>query len=204
MPNQLIEELPGIGHNRAPLGEEIAELLAPLRLRQQELLRTAATVERINNPRDAGSVADLIKLIREHEREIDRIREEMKHPYLQACRLIEREFSAVTHPLALARGSGEAGLNGRLARWRRQQPHETPRAMHTDMAIVRDERSLEFRITDLNALVGWLAQGEWRGALEQAARTILGRYLRALGIEVAQNAQVPGVKIQLVKRQRVL
>ncbi|HEX5320604.1 MAG TPA: hypothetical protein VFW46_15680, partial [Stellaceae bacterium] len=124
----LIEPRAGIGHNMPPLADVVAEEIAAERRRADELVQAAAD-SRIENDDDAGKVATLIRMMRDHEKALDRAREERKRPFLESGRIVDAVFGAVLRPLVVARGGadGRGGLGGMLTAWERKREDETRR-----------------------------------------------------------------------------
>jgi hypothetical protein len=122
--NQLLEERrPGIGDNLGPsLDDEIAATLAPFIGEQADLLAVAGEAV-IIDAASATKCTELVALMRAFERRVDAIRDEMKAPYLAACRQIDASFGAVIRSVALARSGedGRGGILGMLTRFAREQ-----------------------------------------------------------------------------------
>lgn len=187
----------GIGDNKPPLSELLAEELATDKARAEELL-TAAREARIESAADAGKVADLLVLLHEHERAVDRARDDRKRPHLTDCRVIDAAFGAIIAPLARAR-TGPGSLSEMLTEWRSEHG-ETPLA--TSIAAVGSRREIKFCIEDIPATLGWLIQHRG-GEITQAARTIIGTHLRSLGVDAASDADIPGVSVTIQTRTQV-
>jgi hypothetical protein len=200
--NQLLDEIiPGLGHNRPPLGEQIAEALLPLCQRQAEILASAGAA-RIENDVDAQAATDLVVIMRTFERDIDAVKDEIKAPYLAACRLIENNFGAVKQPVTAARVGGVLKL---LDGWRRHKEAE-PRAagsmdpIRSDLGTVGTRRNIVFKILDLRLLIGWMLRGDLRTPLEQAASTLVDRHLRSLGVKAVEQGgagRIPGLDVRI-------
>jgi len=105
------------GHNSAgiPLAELLADEIASDKARADEMI-ASATAAKIATHDDAGKVATLVGLIRNHERKLDQDREAKKRPYLDGGRTVDNAYSAVIRPLAQIRET----LTGMLTRWQRQ------------------------------------------------------------------------------------
>lgn len=185
------------GHNSAaaPLIEVLDEELEPARRRAADLLG-AARDAKIADDTDAGKVADLIALIRDHERGVGRVREARKQPFLADCRVIDRAFGSILEPLARARTDT---LSPMLDEWRREH---ADKPIATAVASVGSRREISFCIEDLPAAVGWLLQSR-PGEIAQAARTIIGAALRSRGVNAAPEASIPGVRVEIVTRTQV-
>lgn len=194
-----INQLVGRGHNSAsaPLAEVLSEELAADRARADELL-VSASAARITNDAEAGKVADLIVLIREHERTVDRRRDIRKRPFLADCRIIDATFGTITGPLARAR-TGPGSLSEMLAAW--QQEHGGA-PLATSIAAVGSRREITFVIEDLPAVIDWLLENRG-GEIAQAARTILGSALRSFGVNGAPHLEIPGVTVSVVNKTQV-
>lgn len=192
-----VNTLAGRGHNSgtAPLAEVLAEELDGDKARADELIEAASTAQ-IKTSGDAAAVTDLIALIRDHERAIDRAREVRKRPFLYRCRVIDTVFGGVTGPLARARLDT---LSPMLTEW--QKAH-ADKPIATSIASVGSRREITFCIEDLPAAVGWLMR-ERPGEMAQAARTILGTVLRSIGVDMAADTNIPGVRVEVVTKAQV-
>lgn len=196
--NTLADRVPGIGHNNPPLVEQLAEEMAIVRARAEELLEVAREAQ-ITNDDEAGKVATLIALIRDHETSVDRARRDRKQPFLDASRIIDATYGAVIRPLCLARSgeNGKGGLSGILTAWQQQCDQEgSGDPVRSQVASVGKKREVEFEITDLGKALRWLAKNR-TGEIGQAARTIIGTHIRSMGVEAAPSANIPGVNIKI-------
>jgi len=51
-------------------------------------------------------------------------------------------------------------------------------------------------VTDIRKLLGWMIKQPMKGNIEQAVRTIMGAYLRQLGVDaVARGIEIPGLSV---------
>lgn len=193
--NTLVER--GVGDNSAavPLAEVLAEELSVDKARADELLASAAQA-RIESAADAGKVADLIALIRDAEKALDRDRDVRKRPLLRDQRIIDAAYGAVIGPLARARTDVLVPM---LTAW--QQEHDGA-APPTLIAAVGSRRQITFCIEDLPAVVGWLLENR-PGDIAQAARTIIGAALRSYGVDAAGIINIPGVSISIAVKTQV-
>jgi hypothetical protein len=108
--NQLVDDARfGIGGNQPPLDEYLPELLAPFRTRQAQMIEVAKSA-RIIDRESAEKVVDLDVLIKGLAAELETQREQLKRPYLDACKLIDGQFGALTQPLGVARNSARLML----------------------------------------------------------------------------------------------
>lgn len=191
----------GIGDNSAavPLSEILAEELAASRARADALL-AAAKSARIEIPSDAGKVADLIALIRDTEREIDRAREGRRQPYAEQLRIVDAAFGALLGPLSRAR-TGPGSLTEMLDAWQREH---SDAAVPASVASIGQRRAIEFVIEDFPAVLAWLLETH-PGAIAQSVRTILGTVVRAFGVDAVErgDAVIPGVSITLARKTQV-
>ncbi len=187
----------GIGDNKPPLHEVLDEELADDRARADELL-AAARAARIESAADAGKVADLIVMIRDQEKSLDRDRDVYKRPLLRDQRTIEAAYGAVIGPLARARTDVLAPM---LTEWQTQHDDEP---LATSLAAVGSRRSAEWVVEDLPAVLGWLLI-ERPGQMAQAARTILGAVIREAGVDAVERGevQIPGVSITVGTKVQV-
>lgn len=202
LPVNILAGRPEPGHNRPPLEELLAEELTPLRERAHDLL-DAAGHARIETPADAGAVADLIVLLREHERIIDRARAERKKPLLADCRKIDAAFGALIAPMARARlgDQDSIGLVETLGRW---QAANGDAPVHAQVASISRRRELSFVIEDIPAALGWLLDNR-PGELLQAMRTIIGTAIRAAGVDAIERGEItiPGVALSIAAKAHI-
>lgn len=72
-----------------------------------------------------------------------------------------------------------------------------PEPIRSTLGQVTRRREITFKITDVRKALGWIIrQAGGASAAEQFARTWLGGYLRALGVEtVAGGVEIPGAEI---------
>lgn len=192
-----------IGDNsaRVPLTEVLAEELAADMARAEELLAAAAEA-RITSDAEAAKVADLIVLIRDHERGLDRKHHQRKQQIVRDGRAIDAAFAAIVNPLLRARigDGGKYGLNAMLSAWRETRGWDAPLA--TSIAAIGYRREISFVIDDLPAALDWLLKNR-SNEIAQAARTIIGAALRSIGVDAAAEADIPGVTITITKRTQV-
>lgn len=82
-----------------------------------------------------------------------------------------------------------------------------PEPIRSHLGQVGQRREIGFSLTDLAAAVRWMAgkQNPLRSHLEQAARTILGKHLRSLGVDAIESGgiQIPGVKTFIATQAQV-
>lgn len=259
--NQLVAEAtPGIGHNRGPLAEYLQEELAPFRSRQNEMIEVAKTA-RIIDQESAEKLVDLDRLIKGLADELEAQREQMKRPYLDACRLIDREFGVITQPLAVARkgardmltswrraeeeraeaerrrleserrqaeaeaeaarraaeekrAKGSASIADELEAMRateqarrleRQAAASAPEPLRSHLGTVGTRREIDFKVIDLRKLLGWMLKTPGiAGQIEQAARTIVGKYLRGLGVAaIDRGIDIPGLEVRIERQAQI-
>jgi hypothetical protein len=194
-----VNTLAGRGHNSAavPLAEVLSEELALDKARADELLASAGQA-RIESAADAGKVADLIALIRDAEKALDRDRDVRKRPLLHEQRVIEAAFGAVIGPLARAR---TGVLVPMLTAW--QQEHDGA-PLPTSIAAVGSRRKPEWVIESLPAVIDWLLNNR-PGPLSQAIRTIVGAEVTHAGVDAVERGEVviPGVSISIAVKTQV-
>lgn len=184
----------GIGDNRPPLAEVLAEEQHIYRERADELLASAKSAQ-ITNETEAGKVADLIALLRAWERTIEKARDERKEPYKTAVRTVDTSYGSIVRPLASARES----LSNMLTAWQ-QENGAIP--LTASIAGVGTRREIAFCIDDLPSAIGWLLQNR-PGEIAQAARTIIGATLRSIGVGHAAEAAIPGVVVTIQSKTQV-
>lgn len=95
-----------IGHNSGSIAdmavEELSALIEP-RLERIDKLTISASRAFAADADSAGKCADMIKIIRAEENEIDKHREQVKRPYLDATRAIDGEAKKTMDRLSRAR-----------------------------------------------------------------------------------------------------
>lgn len=116
---------PGIGHNAPPLDEQLADEMVEAIARAEALIE-AAKSSQIAGDDDAAKVATLVKMMRDHERDLKLAHDTRKQPFLDAGRTIDAAYNAHTGPLAAAR----AALGKMLDAWedRRRREADAERA----------------------------------------------------------------------------
>lgn len=72
-----------------------------------------------------------------------------------------------------------------------------PIPIRSHLGQVSRRREFRFEITDLGATIAWLiTQPGHKNNVEQSVRTIVGSYLRSLGVDaVARGVEIPGIEI---------
>jgi hypothetical protein len=259
--NQLVDDARfGIGGNNPPLDEYLPELLAPYAARQVQMIEVAKTA-RVIDRESAEKVVDLDVMLKGLAAELETQREQLKRPYLEACRLIDREFGGLTGPLGVARNSARlmltswnraeeeraeavrqrleaerrhaeaeaeaarraaeqkraAGSNSVAAELEAMQAEEqarrlerqaaaiTPEPLRSHLGAVGTRREIDFKVIDLRKLLGWTLKTPGLAAqIEQAARTIVGKYLRGLGVAaIDQGIAIPGLEVRIEKQAQV-
>lgn len=106
---------------------------------------------------------------------------------------------------AQASGKGSTGdlLNAQLVVLKAQEEAAAaarraeairPEPVRAQLGSLGSQRSIAFDITDTRKLVAWMVKQPMKGNLEQALRTIMGSYLRQLGVDsVARGVEIPGL-----------
>ena len=144
---------------------------------------------------------------REEEARIERERIDAERRRREA----EAEAARVAAEEARAKGSGsvaaelealhkaeEAEALARQAETIRPEPIRSP------LGAVSSRREIAFEITDLRKLLSWMLKQPMKGGVEQAARTIMGNYLRQLGVEtIARGIDIPGLSARVESRAQV-
>jgi hypothetical protein len=261
----LLEATPGIGHNQPPLTERITAELAPFQERATQMLAIAETAVIIDEV-SASKVTDLVKLMRGLEEDVDKARDAMMRPFLEATRTINQHFNALKTRVGSVRfgDDGRGGLMGMLTVYERKREAEAqaerdrlqaeqrareaeaeaarraaeekrqagagsvkdelealqaeeaadrlkrqadavrPEPIRSHLGTVGRRREIEFTITDLRKALGWVLRGTLKAQIEQAARTIIGKHLRSLGVEaVDRGVEIPGVSVTVEKVAQV-
>lgn len=263
--NQLLDETaPGLGHNRPPLSERLAEEVAPLAGRMQELAAVADTAVIIDEPSCAKTV-DLIRLCQAHLDAVKRQHAEDAAPYKEALEQIDNAFRPLERSLTAIIGpTAREGLRGAVTvfeRKRAEQAEEEQRRIRAEQrqrdaeaeaarkaleekkaggsASVADElavlqaedaaarlgqraeairpapvranlgtvgsaRQIVFTITDIRKAVAWMLRSGMRNQLEEAVRGLIGRQLRALGVNTVEHGvDIPGVEARIERVAQV-
>lgn len=97
-----IETRPGIGHNRALVPEldpDIDEIMRPLKARADELHAAEARVPTALDAATVGKAADFVKQIGAAAKGTEDARAKTKQPFLDAGKMIDATFKAVSDPL---------------------------------------------------------------------------------------------------------
>ena len=142
----------------------------------------------------------------EHRREAEAQAE--RERYEAEARRLDEEAEAARRRAdgSLARNGGAAG-RGSGGACRAPGGGDPARADPQPFGAVGQRREIGFSLTDLAAAVRWMAgkQNPLRSHLEQAARTILGKHLRSLGVDAVESGgiQIPGVKTFIATQAQV-
>jgi len=103
--------------------------------------------------------------------------------------------STVKQDLAALAAEDEAAALERQARATRPAP------IRGQLGQVAMTRSITFKITDLPLLLRWMLKQPLKASLEQSCRTIMGTYLRGLGVDaVERGVAIPGVEAGIEKQ----
>jgi len=84
----------------------------------------------------------------------------------------------------------------------RQAETVRPQAIRTAAGSVAMRREITFKLTDEKKAIAWLYKNR-RSEIIQAARTIIGAHLRSMGVDAAQNADIPGVTVTIESKATV-
>ena len=83
----------------------------------------------------------------------------------------------------------------------RQAAAIRPAPIRGQLGQVTMTRTITFQITDLPALLRWMLKQPLKAGLAQAARTIMGTYLRGLGVDaIGRGVTIPGVEAGIEKQ----
>lgn len=125
-----------------------------------------------------------------------RLRQEQHRREAEAAEAAKKAEEAAT----AGRGRVSAELDAAKAREAAEQAQRRadavrPEPLRSHLGAVSRRRDIKFDITDLGAAVAWLIdQPGHRNNVEQAVRTMVGSYLRSLGIDaVAKGVVIPGI-----------
>lgn len=145
MTNALLDT-PGIGHNLPPLGEQLAEEIAPLATRAQQLLDVAGTAAIVDDE-SAKKVIDLAGLLDALRRELDEAREERGSPFLEAVRTVNGAYNPLIEQLETCRvgpmgtdRKRRGGLRGMLQTFKEKREAEAEAARQ---ALLAEQRQRE-------------------------------------------------------------
>lgn len=130
-----------------------------------------------------------------------RLRQEQKQREAEAAEAQRRAEEA-------ARGGQPGQVNAKLEAARAREAADQaqlraeavrPTPIRSHLGQVQRRREILFEVHDLGALIAWLiSQPGLRGNVEQACRTIVGSYLRALGTDtVGRGVEIPGVAVRV-------
>lgn len=99
-----------------------------------------------------------------------------------------RKSQSVGDAITSLKAQEEAAAAARRAEAIRPEP------VRAQLGSLGERRQIAFDITDLRKLLGWMLKQPMKGNVEQAARTIMGAYLRQLGVDsVAKGVEIPGL-----------
>jgi hypothetical protein len=118
------------------------------------------------------------------------------------------EAAAAAHRAAEeAAAAGRSGIGDELAAMKAQEEADAaarraaairPEPVRAQLGSLGSQRSIVFDITDTRKLVAWIVKQPMKGNLDQALRTIMGSYLRQLGVDaVARGVEIPGLSARV-------
>lgn len=193
---------PGIGHNKPPLEAMIAEEIEPLRAKQADFLKVTESAA-IVDEESAKKFTDLIAQMRDFERDADTAREKRIRPYLDAQRLINREYNPVIQAVATARAAVTAALTTyddrrkAAAAEAERKAQEEERRREEEAAAARrraDEAAAAGKSSVADNLAALKAEEEAERAAKRAdavrpppIRSALGQVTRRREIQIALN-----------------
>jgi hypothetical protein len=195
-----------IGGNQPPLEAQLDELLEPLKKRQGELVGSALAV-RIIDQESARKAMDLDRMMKTLSDDLKRVRETVKRPWLEGCRLVDRRVNAYADPLQREHGKVRQAIDAyrRMLEEQAKGEPEPPPPLRSDLGTLGTQRRKTLTITDLRKLLGWmLKQKGMLAGIEEAARVIMFRYLRGLSLEaVERGLEIPGAEVTVEKMTAV-
>lgn len=156
---------------------------------------------------DGRRVKGLRGMLTEYENRRRREAEEARQRLLAEQRQREREAEEARQAAERAEAAGRTSVVGQMAAAERR--HEAVdlgrRAeavfappIRTQASSIGTRREIGFEITDLPKLLAWALTQPLRHNVEQAARTIVGSYLRGLGVEAcARGVEIPGLTVEV-------
>lgn len=125
----------------------------------------------------------------------------------------EEEAEAAHRAAEEAKTKGAGSVAAELEAIRRAEEAEAlarqaetirPDPIRTALGSVNTRREIAFEVTDIRKLLGWMLKQPMKGQVEQAARTIMGAYLKSLGVEaVARGVEIPGLSARVESRAQV-
>lgn len=162
---------PGMGHNKPPIAELLAEETRPLKARLDELVETAGLME-ITDDDSAGRATALVKMIKDHAADIEKARKARKEPNIQEGRAIDGHFGAMVvaligdNPKQLGGAAGPLATKIDALRRKREAEAAAERARLEEEA--RQEREKARKAEEARQA----AEAEQRRVSEEAARKI--------------------------------
>lgn len=190
-------------YNMPPLDELIHEELAPFVERAERALAVAAT-SRIIDDVSAAKVTDLIKQLHDIETDVDAARDKRKRPYLEAGRLIDRQYGGLKRRVDIARQGedGRGGLRAMITRYddqrqakieaerQRQREEQRRREAQAEAARRRAEEAQAAGENSVAAQLEALKAQEEADLAARRAEAIRAEPIRAQLGQVARRREV--------------
>lgn len=264
--NQLLDEAGSFprDHNLPPLKERLAEEVAPLAARMQELAAVAGTAV-IRDEASCAKTVDLIRLGQAHLDAVKRRHAEEAAPYKEALEQIDNAFRPIERSLTAIIGpTAREGLRGAVTVFERKRQEEAeaekqrihaeqamreaeaeaarraleerkaggsagvadelavlqaedaaarlgqraeairPAPVRANLGTVGTARQIAFTVVDIRKALAWILRSTLKGQLEEAVRGIVGRHLRALGVNAVEHGvDLPGVDARIERVAQV-
>jgi hypothetical protein len=128
---------------------------------------------------------------RQQEEEAERARQAAEAARAQGSGSVSAELAAI-------RAQEEADRLGRQAATVRPEP------IRAALGTATMRREIAFDVVDIRKLLGWMLKQPLKGQVEQAARTIMGGYLKNLGVDaIDRGIAIPGIEARIEKRAQV-
>lgn len=177
-----------IGHNQPTLRDELAARHEDLLKRRDELLAAAERAPlAVEDEETAGKVQDFIKQIAACHKNAEAARVAEKEPHLDAGRMVDGYFKAVTEPLAKAKKA----IEDRLTVYLRKKADAERRAREEAERLAREEAQRKAREA-AEAAAKLSAETDLAGAIEaeEAAKQAEANAVKAASDADAKSAEL--------------
>ena len=120
----------------------------------------------------------------------------------EARRIAETKRAADEGTVGADLAAAAAEDAAETARVRAEAIRPTP--VRAQLGQVNSRREITFKITNLRILLGWMIKQPLKNGVEQAARTIMGGYLRQLGVDaVEKGIEIPGLEASITREAAI-
>ncbi len=145
-----------LGHNAPPLAEALPLETEDLRARADRLLE-ASKKAAITDADTAKQAVELVKMIGEHVKEVEKARTTRKAPVLAAGKEIDGHFKVITEPLV----SAKTAVTDLIDAYRKASGADQVRSEYG--AVAHDKPGFMTEVVDARAFVEWLFVNDLAG-----------------------------------------